>query len=289
MYIISPFTPLFFRPSTDKFGAGSKYTQTWAPSDRILVEVIAFSDDYGMAGIEGNVPTLYVNNLETGERVTQNWHTWAMNTDVTVYWSVISGLLPGIYSVTLWQESEPFCVSEEAVILEQTTLIQYSMADNRRRLDGVFLLNGMRNFFDFRVPGGFKDDNWVFGVDNEQFTTHLYDVLDIYSHEQVVKTFTMGGSIGCPVWFGELLNRVLTCSYVYFDGVRYSRHESEVPELTQELEDLRSYIITQKVQKVTNLDPNVEKVNALRLRRVGLRLDNDDFRETTTNHKLLNL
>ena len=268
------------------FGMESKCVQTWAPSDHILVEVLSFSDDYGLSGVEGSVPALYVNNLESGARYAQNWKTWAMNSDVTVYWSIISGLLPGIYSLTLGVDSEPFCVSDDVSILEQTTLIQYSMVDNRRRLDGVFLIGGVRNFFDFRVHGGFKDDNWVFGVDNEQFTNHLYDVLDVYSHEQIVKTFTMGGSIGCPIWFGELLNRLLTCSYVYFDGVRYSRHEADVPEVAQELEGLRSYVMTQNLQKVMNLDPAVERANALRLRRVGQ--VSDDFRKTT-NNKLLNL
>ena len=33
--IISPFTPLFFSPSTDKFGAKSKYVQLFARTDRI--------------------------------------------------------------------------------------------------------------------------------------------------------------------------------------------------------------------------------------------------------------
>ena len=38
--IISPFTPLFFSPSTDKFGAKSKYVQLFARTDRIFVELI---------------------------------------------------------------------------------------------------------------------------------------------------------------------------------------------------------------------------------------------------------
>ncbi len=35
----------------------------------------------------------------------------------------------------------------------------------------------------------------------------------------------MGGQEGVPVHFAEMLNRLLTRSYVYFDGVRYARKD----------------------------------------------------------------
>lgn len=77
---------------------------------------------------------------------------------------------------------------------------------------------GMQYFFDFRVPGGFKDGGWTFGVDNEQFITSDEDIVELYSHEYTTMLFTLGNAMGCPVWFAELLNRVLCCNYVYSMG-----------------------------------------------------------------------
>ena len=53
--IISPFTPLFFSPSTDKFGAKSKYVQLFARTDRIFVELILTAKE--------QEPIVYINNL----------------------------------------------------------------------------------------------------------------------------------------------------------------------------------------------------------------------------------
>lgn len=53
--IISPFTPLFFSPSTDKFGAKSKYVQLFARTDRIFVELILTPRE--------QEPIVYINNL----------------------------------------------------------------------------------------------------------------------------------------------------------------------------------------------------------------------------------
>lgn len=45
----------------------------------------------------------------------------------------------------------------------------------------------MQYFLDFRAPGGFKDSNWAFTVDNEQFTTPDGDIVELYSREATQK------------------------------------------------------------------------------------------------------
>ena len=159
--------------------------------------------------------------------------------------------------------------------LNQTTLIQYAMKDNRQRDDAVFLIDGMPLFFDFRVPGGFKDSGWQFSVENEQFVTDDANIVELYGQESTSKAFTMGCGDGVPIWFAELLNRLLTCNYVYFDGVRYARKERNVPEVNIEDDLLNSFVITQIVQKVTLLNPEIEFSNHLALRRTGESVDND--------------
>lgn len=267
MYRISPFTPIFFKPSLDRHGVKPKCVHVFSQTDRILIEVIATG--------EVSAPSLVVCNTSSGHIVTYTWKEWAMNENTTLYFKELQGMDEGVYTVSIANvKSEAFIVTSDECVLQDTVLLQYSNKDNRQRNDAVFWIDGMQRFFDFRVPGGFKDDNWTFAVNNEQFTTSDNDKIDLYGQESTVKALTLGNSEGCPVWFADLLNRLLCCNYVYVDKVRYARNESEVPEMNAEVEGLRSYIFTQGLQRVVNLDPVLEDRNLLVMRRVVL--DNTD-------------
>lgn len=274
MYKISPFTPLFFSPSTDKFNVRSRYIQKFASSDQILIEIIATN---------GTIPdNLVISDANNIVLDSISWHKWEMNDIETLYFHTITGLDDGYYSICIGDlRSEPFQITKDESIILETTLVQYSMKDNRSRTDCVFWIDGMQYFFDFRVPGGFKDDNWAFGVDNEQFITSDEDIIELYSHEYTQKTFTLGNYIGCPIWFAELFNRALCCNYVYFDGIRYARKDSNVPELNQEIEGVRSYVFTQILQQVKMIDPYLEKNNQMAMRRV-----NNDFYRGIINNEV---
>lgn len=257
--ILSPFTPLFFiSHKTD--GLKSDYVQTFATSDRILIELIGEASDniVGQVYLEPEHKPLF--SIE--------WSGWAVNSKTYLRFAALR-LSPGLYSLGLsgFGQSEPFMVTDDDAILNKTTLIQYSMRNNRQRNDALFFIDGMQYFFDFRVHGGFKDSNWSFGIDNEQFVTPHADISQLYGMESTQKKFTLGTSSGVPVWFGEMLNRILVCSHVYFDGVKYSRKESDVPEISQQIEGLNSFIFTQTLQQAVNLDPVVENSNQLRIRR----------------------
>lgn len=276
MIYISPFTPLFFSPSTDKYGAKSKHVQVFSSTDRIFIELI--SED------ESDVPEVVIRNL-TEEKVTPMvLSSWQMNPQKSVYFYTIFSLPVGYYDIVVnGSESEMFKVTDDESELAETTLIQYSMKDNKQRTDCVWWIDGMQYFFDFRVPGGFKDTGWGFGVDNEQFVTADEDIVELYSREYTTNIFTLGNAIGCPIWYAELLNRILCCNYVYFNGVRYARKESSVPELNQQIEGLKSFIFNQMLQKVKFIDSVQEEANRLNIRRTldksyrGV-LDGDNYR-----------
>lgn len=276
--IISPFTPLFFiHRKTD--GRESEYVQTFAPSDRILLEIIGGHEVY-------DVKARIFDECEGKEIQQIQFNRWNINSTATLAFSVIS-LNPGKYSVSVdgFGKSKPFLVTDNARVLDKTTLIQYSMKDNRQRNDAVFFIDGMQYFFDFRVPGGFKDSNWQFGVESEQFVTQYSDIVQLYGLESTQKIFTLGGSAGVPVWFGEMLNRILVCTHVYFDGEKYSRKESNAPELTTQLEGVNSFVFTQSLQRSVNLDPVLEE----RLHAVLRRIDGvEDYRliDTTLNRMI---
>lgn len=260
MYIVSPFTPLFFSPSSDVSGCKSRYTQVFAPTDQILIEVIVRAES---RAITGKIISVCDNSEMDIE-----WNVWSMNDSDKLYYYVITGLEDGYYMVNVNDSnSEPFRITSDESVLKNTTLIQYSSKDNKDRQDVIFWISEQQMFFDWRVHGGFKDSNWSFGVDNEQFTNSENDLSEIYSRHYTMKTFTLGGNIGCPIWYGEHLNRILSCTYVYFNGKRYIRSESNVPEINQVIDDVRSYVFNQILREIQFVD-YTESENMLKIRRV---------------------
>ena len=270
--IISPFTPLFFL-NRKADGRDSDYMQTFATTDKILIEVIGTTSDVvpDCSVFDGNGKFAFDVNLKT----------WDINLTDRLFFAEIS-LGPGIYQMSMegLGDSELFRVTDDARELAKTTLIQYSMKNNRQRKDAVFFINKMHYFFDWRVPGGFKDSGWSFGCESEQFVTPTSDIAQLYGLESTQKKFTLGNSQGCPVWFGAMLNRILVCSHVYFDGVKYTRKESNVPESSPVMEGVNSFVFTQTLQESVNLDPKIEAENHLVMRRV----DDTDYRAVDDNN-----
>lgn len=269
--MISPFTPLFFNiPKSD--GLESEYIQTFAPSDKILVQLIKRPEedegDWILCKEPGHVPFSDV-----------IYNVWEMNSVTALDFAALSPS-PGLYSLKIGGTySQAFRVTDDPLILENTTLIQYSMVNNRQRDDAVFFIDHMQYFFDFRAPGGFKDSNWAFGIESEQFTTDKADIVQLYALDSLQQKFTLGNSQGCPVWFAALLNRILCCSYVYFNGVRYARKETSTPEMNVQLEGVNSFVFTQNLQRVVNLNPTIEQRNHLTMRRTDT-----DYRNISTNN-----
>ena len=268
--IVSPFTPLFFI-NRKADGIDSEYIQTFATTDQILLQLIGGRNDTVVAQIISEPDGAVLHQIQ--------FNQWDINDTVTLRFTTIS-LSTGYYSVNIMGvgRSEVFRVTDDPLILNKTTLIQYSMRNNRQRQDAVFFIDGMQYFFDFRVPGGFKDSNWTFNVESEQFVTQYADISQLFGLESTQKRFTLGGSMGVPVWFGEMLNRILICSLVYFDGIKYSRKEANVPELTVQLEGVNSFVFNQTLQQSTNLDPVIEQRNHAAMRRV----DDTNYRATSS-------
>lgn len=274
---ISPFTPLHFSEANRSDGMPSRFIQLWAPTDQILVEVIASAGD--------TAPPASLNDAHTGSVIgTVEWNEWKMNADKVVFFTVLTGLSVGHYKLTVGNlTSEEFRVTDDANLLSRTTLVQYRFKDNRQREDVVSVIDHMVYFFDFRVPGGFKDNGWQFGVSNEQFTTQREDIVELFAHDYTMKTFTMGNAIGVPVWYAELLNRLLTCSYVYFNGDRYARSDSEAPQIQTLVDGLDSFVFTQMLRKAQVIDPKIEAQNQAVIRRIDDAEAEKIYRSTTDN------
>lgn len=247
MITISPFSPLFFTPSTDRYGVESRHIQLFATEDKIVVQVLA-DDGESVSGV--------LKNIISGAVTEIKFSKLEMSSSVMVYTATISQLPTGYYSIAVNDiESDIFHVTDDRSKLEGTSLIKYTSSTNRLRSDVVFVNGSEQYEFMFRVPGGFKDNDWAFQVNNEQFETSEGNIVELFAVESTAKTFTMGDSYGCPIWFGEHLNRILCCTHVHINGVRYVRKGNSTPEVTQELPGQKSYIF--KVQ----LQGMVENVN----------------------------
>ena len=272
---LSPFTPLNFASSNASDGLQSRYVQVFAPTDEIMIQVVAATAD--------SAPTATLYNAATNTAIgTITWNTWAINADTKVFFHVYSGLSDGFYKLTIADKtSDVFRVTSDTGILERTTLLQYRNKDNKQRDDAAFVIDSVPYFFDFRVPGGFKDSGWQFGVDNEQFTTQYQDVVELYASYYTEKQFTMGNSIGVPVWFGDMLNRLLCCDFVYVNGERYVRSSSSVPEMETLIEGLDSFVFSQQLRKVTRIDEDYESLNQVAIRRVDNTYDRVDQSENS--------
>lgn len=257
--MLSPFTPLFF-PNLKVDGVESNYMQTFAPTDRILIEILHGGDYDATDAIYCEPDHEKLFDIQ--------YRNWEYNSPYGLKFAEIS-LNPGIYTAEInGNQSAPFQVTNDDTVLANTTLIQYSMDSNKHRQDAMFFIDGMQRFFDFRVPGGFKDANWTFSVECEQFVNDQSDIIQLYALESTQHKFTLGTSEGCPIWFAEMLNRLLCCTYVYFDGVRYARKDTAVPEVSQQLESVNSFVCTQNLQKIVNIDPAISLSHEAILRRV---------------------
>lgn len=273
--MISPFTPLFF-PSSKVDGVSGGGMQVFSTTDRILIEIF-YTGGYA-------APDKVFKEPEHTQLFSITYRNVNLNLLNGMKFTELC-LNPGIYSVQIGGKlSEPFMVTDDPNILDNTTLIQYSNKNNKQRQDALFFIEGMQRFFDFRVFGGFKDNGWTFGVETEQFTNDRSDILQLYALESTQMKFTMGLSEGCPIWLGEHLNRILCCDYVYFDGVRFARKESAVPEITEVQAGVNAFVFSQNLQKVMNIDPTLDAVHEQLLRRVT----SDTYRTTnTTTNRLI--
>ncbi len=285
MTTISPFTPLRFDDGTKSDGNKSRYVQVFAPTDRIMLQV------FTGVGAGESVPVGKIYDAHTDELIdTISFGHWLVNENTKqLYFAVITGQSVGHYYITINDiPCDEYRVTDDPLVLQNTTLIQYSFKDNKQRDDVIAILDNVHYFFDWRVPGGFKDSGWGFGVDNEQFTSQRQQLVELYAREYTTKTFTLGGSVGVPVWYGDLLNRLLTCNYVYFNGVRYVRNESEVPSLNTLLDGLDSFVFTQVLRQSALTDSSIEDANQLCIRRVD-----DDYNridtDTTENQMIIEI
>lgn len=268
MYI-SPFTPLFFgKRKTD--GKECQYVQTFAVGDVIAVQVLQSEED--------EVPTFSL--LQEGCNI------GSITPVIRYIGNGINALVvelhpsEGVFQLQIGDKvSHPFRVISDAEELEDTILLQYFDKTNSKRTDVAFVIDGKPMVFSLRVHGGFKDSNWTFAVDTEQFVLPDGDISQLYAMATTQKKLTIGTSTGVGVEYAELLNWILCCDYVYIDGERYTRKDSATPEMTAVHEGYNAFVINQQLQHINSMEAKMylERVKALRM------VDRDNIRKVSEN------
>ncbi len=190
---ISPFSPIyFFNGAIDDAIRG--YMHIYSPTDRILIEV------FHLLGEE--IGELILHDADKGDIVSDlTWNTVGINASDRLSFYELRDLLPGCYILTFGKfRSLPIYITSEPNILNRTVLIQYAMRDNRCRKDIISWIGGNCRYHDFRISGGFKDNDWKFLVENEQFLSDEQDIVEIDALEYTEKLLTIGSSSGVPIW-----------------------------------------------------------------------------------------
>ena len=237
---ISPFTPITFHEPGSRVPAEHGYVMSSA--DHILMEV--FHDT-------GEKPwSLRLTDCDGNILASLGWNTVPINASVCMSMYELRDLIPGTYVVSFGPlVSQPLMVTDDVSVLDGTVLIQCAQRDNRSRRDMYSWVHGDCHYFDFRIPGGFRDDGWTFRVDNEQFVTPMSDIVELSAIDVTEKTLTVGHSCGVPVWMVDKINMMLSCDLLFIDGVRYSRVGSSVPEKVDS--DVRGerFVFSQRLQE----------------------------------------
>lgn len=270
--IISPFIPLNFIQRNDASGIEGCHVQKWHKDDRIYIEVLLDENDEEIDEVE-----IVITDKVRGSQTTQQLRDSFVGTNgKLIFWGFVTNQSTGYYTITIGDKtSNVYYVTDVDEELEDTVVLTYSSRDNKNRTDVAFYIGSTNLFFSWRVPGGFKDDNVMFAVENEQFLGQDLDIYETYSHEATIFTLTVGHNDGVPTWYGELLNRILTCTFFYVDGVRYVRNGSSVPERQSLMEGLRLYVFNQQLRQVKHGGDWLGYQNELYIRRA-----NSKYRES---------
>ena len=62
--------------------------------------------------------------------------------------------------------------------------------------------------------------------------------------------------------------RLLTCHCVYVNGERYSRSDTESPQMNILVDGLDSFVFTQTLRRVVRIEADYESLNQVAIRRV---------------------
>jgi hypothetical protein len=109
---------------------------------------------------------------------------------------------------------------------EGTVLLKYTNDGND--FDVFFYRNHSYNsfrVFQYRVDGGFRSEGWQPGSVDNIFIDQTHSPVLLSSTPFEVRRLTFGNNTGLPNYQAGIINRILSCSSVWVDGVLYCKAE----------------------------------------------------------------
>lgn len=251
-WFLSPITPLAFRPAeSDPSARELRFTQRFGRYDHIVVQA---------AADEQRNPSVWVYNAITyehyltqyGTRVSLGGGRWMYTIILPVmeegfYYAILAAggknVVSQVFEVTRLVENDP-----------DWALIEYGGTSNDTSMNAMFLVNGMRVPFLLRLPAGFKPQGWEGSVATETYRTQRQELRVLYSAPYEKWAFTVGTAAGLPVEYIQMLNNILSCEYVYINGVRWCRSEGSVPEKQLALAGSQMFTASVTLERQPSLD-----------------------------------
>ncbi len=260
----SPFNPVVFGDISF-----TDFPHVFSVDDHIMIE--CFKEPHE------EMPPLVLRREDNETSYNLSWNCLTFG-DRGVAYYLLKNLEPGHYVFECDNiRSNEVIVTDKEEILSDTVLLQFCQTDNRSRYDIATKINNGKYFFDFRIPGGFRDSEWEFYVENEQFETAQADIIELYSIDILRKKLTIGSSVGVPAWVGELVNKALSCDLFYIDGERFCRVQESTPEVVLSNNEGSRFVYNVNLQQnicSKPLDLQEEFLNRIAMRRTTSHLRN---------------
>lgn len=115
---------------------------------------------------------------------------------------------------------------------DNVLLIQYCCRENK--FDCLFNTINGAEFFYLRIQGGIKTQGYSFKSDDVEFIDQDRKVTLIDSIPYTIRKYTLGGSIGMPVWLADKLNRIFSCDDIKINGIKVVKGNGAALELSSQ-------------------------------------------------------
>lgn len=263
----SPFNPIYFqKKDAPKDGAMTDYAHIFSPDDHIFFEVFHKSSV--------TIGPLKLLDATNGNLIVELlWNTYPINDSNSVSFYDLRGIDPGCYVLDFGEWiSNTISVTENPEVLDDTVLIQYSTASNTMRTDVYPDIKSRLRYFEIRLGACFKDKDWSFAVENNQFVTDKSDATEITAIESTDKILTVGRSDGVPMWVGEKLNHILACKLIFIDGERYSYSGGNSVEISPVGTTDDRFVFSIQLRKARFVNAHYEKNITSLFRKIPSRL-----------------
>lgn len=155
--------------------------------------------------------------------------------------SPLSKLSPGLYLVHLTVSEGPgrpiqhFYSEHVRIENIHPNTIQILYTHDQNDYDILFHpSSGSQRRFMIRVEGGFASDGFTPAASDTVYRNQEFDTVLLSSKPYYTKKLTIGSGKGVPNWMADKINRVLSCSNVWLDGVRTTKSDGAKMEAVRE-------------------------------------------------------